>query len=112
MDTAAQPAVRIPAKVWYRTTFSGMASYLDAAAIISTGTALVLYKEPLGLSDSNIGALSAILTFLMAIGALVGGRLGDVFGRRRVFMVTMALYTVGAAVMMTASSATRSTSTR
>ncbi|MDN4474719.1 MFS transporter [Demequina sp. SYSU T00192] len=88
---------RIPGRVWYRTGVAGMASYLDAAAIISTGTALVLYTDPFGLSTGQIGQLSAMLTFLMALGALVGGRLADKFGRKRVFLVTMGIYIVGAA---------------
>jgi MFS transporter, SP family, inositol transporter len=92
----------IPGKVWYRTTVAGMASYLDAAAIISTGTALVLYQEPLGLSSGDIGRLSALLTFMIAVGALIGGRLGDLYGRRRVFMSTMAVYTIGAALLVVA----------
>lgn len=95
-------AAAIPGRIWYRTTVAGMASYLDAAAIISTGTALVLYQEPLGLTSGDIGRLSALLTFMIAVGALIGGRLGDLYGRRRVFMVTMAVYTVGAALMVAA----------
>ena len=93
---------RIPGTVWFRTTAAGMASYLDAAAIISTGTALALYVGPLGISDAQFGQYSAILTFMIAVGALIGGRLGDLYGRRRVFLATMALYTVGAIVMAAA----------
>lgn len=102
METS-QAGPAIPGRVWYRTTVAGMASYLDAAAIISTGTALVLYQEPLGLGTGDMGRLSALLTFMIAVGALIGGRLGDLYGRRRVFMTTMAVYTVGAALMVAAS---------
>ena len=102
METSRAAEPHIPGQVWFRTSVAGMASYLDAAAIISTGTALVLYQEPLGLSTGDIGRLSALLTFMIAVGALVGGRLGDVYGRKRVFLATMALYTVGAALMMVA----------
>lgn len=102
METSRAAEPRIPRQVWFRTSVAGMASYLDAAAIISTGTALVLYQEPLGLTTGDIGRLSALLTFMIAVGALVGGRLGDVYGRKRVFMATMALYTVGAALMVVA----------
>ena len=56
-------------------------------------------RTQFGLGAGSIGALSALLTFLFAIGALVGGRLGDRFGRRKVFTVTMIGLAVGIAVM-------------
>jgi inositol transporter-like SP family MFS transporter len=101
MTTSAAPG-KIPGRTWYRTTVAGMASYLDAGAIITTGTALVLYKEPLGISDAQFGQYSALLTFMIAAGALVGGRLADLFGRKRVFLATMAVYVAGAAVLVAA----------
>lgn len=102
MSTSAAAPGRIPGRTWYRTTVAGMASYLDAGAIITTGTALVLYKEPLGITDAQFGQYSALLTFMIAVGALVGGRLADLFGRKRVFLATMAVYAVGAAVLVAA----------
>jgi MFS transporter, SP family, inositol transporter len=101
MTTSAAPG-KIPGRTWYRTTVAGMASYLDAGAIITTGTALVLYKEPLGISDAQFGQYSALLTFMIAAGALVGGRLADLFGRKRVFLATMAVYVAGAAILVAA----------
>jgi inositol transporter-like SP family MFS transporter len=74
-----------------------MASYLDAATIVSSGNALVLYQEPLGLTGDQIGLLSAALTLSIAVGAATGGRLGDRFGRKPVFSITM----IGIAVAMT-----------
>nr|WP_245240932.1 MFS transporter [Streptomyces spiramenti] len=79
-----------------------MASYLDAAAIVSTGAALVLYKDPLGLTAGTIGLLSAALTLAIAVGSLLGGRLGDRFGRRRVFVATVTMLATGAAVLAAA----------
>lgn len=85
---------------WWVATIAGMASYLDAAAIVSTGTALVLYQDALGLSSHAIGHYSALLTLGIAAGAIVGGRMGDRFGRRHVFTVTMILYALAAAGMV------------
>ncbi len=59
----------------------------------------MLYKARFGLSMGQIGELSAILMFLFAIGALIGGRLGDTFGRRRVFSTTMVGLVVGTALL-------------
>ena len=97
MDTRARGWTRNP---WVVAVIAGMASYIDSAAIISSGTALVLYQDPLGLSGAQIGAASAALTLSIAIGALVGGRLGDRLGRRSVFIATMILIVIGAALLV------------
>lgn len=94
---------KVPLKIWFTSGVAGMASYLDAAGIVSTGTALVLFQDHMKLSPGQIGQLSSLLTIMIAFGALVGGRLGDKFGRRRVFTVTMIIYAIAAAILMTAS---------
>lgn len=88
MSTAAP--LRTGPKPWFIAVVAGMASYLDAATIVSSGNALVMYQEPLGLTGDQIGILSAALTLSIAVGAATGGRLGDRFGRKPVFSVTMA----------------------
>lgn len=50
--------------------------------------------DTIGLTPGQFGALTSVVIVGLAIGALVGGRLGDVFGRRKVFIVTMALIVV------------------
>lgn len=76
-------------KPWYVAVVAGMASYLDAATIVSSGNALVIYQKPLGLTGDQIGVLAFALTMGIAVGAATGGRLGDRFGRKPVFSVTM-----------------------
>lgn len=87
---------------WRTGLLAGMASYLDAGAIVTTGTALVLYQSTLSLNEVAIGILSGLLTLFFALGAVVGGRLGDRFGRRRVFTASLALYAAGIATLMAA----------
>ncbi|MGW4696641.1 MFS transporter [Kitasatospora cineracea] len=89
-----------PPHAWRTGVVAGMASYVDAAAIVSTGIALVLYQGPLHLTGGHIGVLSGALTAAIATGALLGGRLGDRFGRRRVFTATMAMVVAGCALMV------------
>jgi inositol transporter-like SP family MFS transporter len=91
--------VPIPRQAWKVAVLAGMASYLDAGCIVTTGGTLVLYKDEFGLGAGSLGLLSALLTFLFAFGALAGGRLGDRFGRRKVFTVTMIGLAVGIALM-------------
>lgn len=81
---------------WFIAVVAGMASYLDAATIVSTGNALVMYQKPLGITGNQIAIISAALTLGIAVGAATGGRLGDRFGRKPVFSVTM----IGIAIAM------------
>jgi MFS transporter, SP family, inositol transporter len=99
---SAQPPVDAPARPWRTAIVAGMASYLDAGALITTGIALVLYGPILGKEPWAIGLLAGLLTFCVAIGAVVGGRLGDRFGRRRVFTLTITLFAVGMVLLFTA----------
>lgn len=85
---------------WWVAVVSGMASYIDSCAIISSGTALAIYQEVFGLDNGQFGALSAALTFCIAIGSILGGRLGDHYGRKPVFSVTMVMLIVGAIMMI------------
>ncbi|HLS92244.1 MAG TPA: MFS transporter [Microbacterium sp.] len=87
------------ARSWWITGIAGMASFLDASAIVATGTVLVLYRDALELTDARIGQFSALLTIMIAVGAVIGGRAGDRFGRRRVFTLTMIAYVAGAAIV-------------
>jgi inositol transporter-like SP family MFS transporter len=89
----------LPRSAWRVAILAGMASYLDAGSIITSGGALVLYKEYFGLTLTQIGQLSAVLTGLFAIGALAGGRLGDHYGRRKIFTVTMIGLAIGTAML-------------
>ena len=91
-----------PPSPWWVAIVCGMASYLDAAAIVSSGTALVLYQHSIGITESQIGMLSAALTLSIAAGALSGGRLGDRYGRRAVFLATMGMILAGAILLVLA----------
>lgn len=88
---------------WWVGIVNGLASYIDSAAIVGFGIALVIYQHVFGLTDGQVGWVSGGLTAGIAIGAVVGGRLGDRFGRRTVFIVTMAAITIGAGTMIFAS---------
>lgn len=78
----------------------GMASYLDSGVIISVGIALPIWASAFSLDPWALGAISAGLTFAIAIGALLGGRLADLFGRTRVFNIDVLLYVVGVTLVL------------
>jgi inositol transporter-like SP family MFS transporter len=93
------PSAPLTARNWQIAIVGGMASYLDSAAIVTTGVAIVMYQKPLGISGPAVGVISFLLSATIAAGALLGGRLGDIFGRRRIFTVTMILYAAGALLL-------------
>ena len=95
-------SVKAPPNPWWVAVICGMASYIDAAAIVSSGTALVLYQHTLGVTEGQIGILSAVLTLSIAVGAFTGGGLGDRHGRRAVFLCTMAMIVLGALLLVLA----------
>jgi MFS transporter, SP family, inositol transporter len=99
MSTVAATSRRAP-RPWWVGFVCGMATFVDGAATVGVGIALVLYQAAspgaAGLSGNEIGILTAALTLGVAIGSLLGGRLGDRIGRRKVFIATMALIFVGA----------------
>lgn len=96
-ETKIQQGRRHP-NPWWVGFVCGMASFVDNAATVGVGTALVLYQSGGNLNGNQIGMLTAALTIGVAVGSFLGGRLGDYFGRRRVFIVTMAIIVMGAIV--------------
>ncbi|TDD07187.1 MFS transporter [Saccharopolyspora terrae] len=98
MDSAPTPA-----RPWRTALLAGMASFLDSSALVTAGIVVgTLYAEDMGLSDGQIGLVLGLQTMAFAVGALFGGRLGDRFGRRRVFTWSMVVYAVGAALFAVA----------
>lgn len=82
---------------WKWSTLAGMASYLDAGSIVALGSGLALFQAYLGLSNSAVGALAAIGPNALgcAVGAFVGGRMGDRLGRKRIYKYDLLVYAVG-----------------
>lgn len=76
-----------------------MASYLDAALIVSIGVNLAIYRDAYDMGVWMAGAISAIVTICIAVGSLVGGRLADVFGRRRLYNLDILCYALGAIII-------------
>lgn len=96
---------KIPARYWRVATLSGMASYLDSGIIVGVAVSLAIWSDHYDLSVWMVGSISAILTACIALGALVGGRLADLFGRKRVYNIDIAVYALGAIVIVFAPNA-------
>src|ERR687894_1689901 len=84
----------VTAQQWKWTVLAGMASYLDAGSIVALAAGLALWQQYLGMSSTTVGLLAALgpNAFGAAIGALIGGRLGDLFGRKRIYQYDLLVY--------------------
>src|ERR687896_1092374 len=87
----------VTAQQWKWTVLAGMASYLDAGSIVALAAGLALWQQYLGMSSTTVGLLAALgpNAFGAAIGALIGGRLGDLFGRKRIYQYDLLVYAFG-----------------
>ena len=82
---------------WKWSALAGMASYLDAGSIVALGAGLAILQKEFGLSNGAVGILAAIGPNALgcAIGALIGGWLGDKLGRKRIYQYDLMVYAFG-----------------
>jgi len=82
---------------WKSTILAAIANYIDAGSIVSCAAALSLWVEQYHLSTPFVGLLGAIgaNSISAGIGAIIGGRLCDLFGRRKIYLFNMLFYAIG-----------------
>jgi inositol transporter-like SP family MFS transporter len=82
---------------WKNTIFAAIANYIDAGSIVAGAAALSLWVEEYHLSTRFVGLLGAIGANAISagIGAIIGGRLCDIFGRKTIYQANMLFYAVG-----------------
>lgn len=78
---------------------AGIASYLDAAILVSCGVALPLWTKYFEFSPLISGSINTALTLAVAIGAVSGGALSDKFGRVAIFNFDILVVAIGTALV-------------
>jgi len=83
-----------------------LTNYLDAGAIVAGASGLTLWKEYLGLTESDLGWLNAISANCLgaAIGAIIGGFLADKYGRKMIYTYNMLVYMTGVLLILLSAS--------
>lgn len=71
------------------------AEVMDLLDSLVTNVAAPAIRADIGGGESTIQWLGAAYTLAMAIGLITGGRLGDIFGRRRMYLVGAVGFTLG-----------------
>jgi inositol transporter-like SP family MFS transporter len=82
-----------------------LTNYLDAGAIVAGASGLTLWQNYLGLAGAHLSWLNALSAncFGAAIGAIIGGRMADRYGRKTIYTYNMLLYMLGVLVVVFAS---------
>ena len=83
---------------------AGIASYLDAALLVSTGIALTIWSTQFAVNTWWTGIISTMLSLAVALGSFLGGRLSDRYGRVRVFNLDILFTVLGAGIIALATS--------
>src|SRR5690242_12458623 len=71
------------------------AEVMDLLDSLITNIAAPSIRNDLGGGDTTIQWLGAAYTLAMAVGLITGGRLGDIFGRKRMYLIGAAGFTLG-----------------
>ncbi|GIH78666.1 MFS transporter [Planobispora longispora] len=71
------------------------AEVMDLLDAMITNIAAPSIRADIGGTPATIQWLGAAYTLSMAVGLITGGRLGDIFGRKRMFLIGAAGFTVG-----------------
>jgi inositol transporter-like SP family MFS transporter len=82
---------------WKNTILAGLANYIDAGSIVAGSAALSLWVEAYHLSTSFVGLIGAFSANAISagVGALIGGRLCDMVGRKKIYQYDMLFYAFG-----------------
>src|SRR5207247_38981 len=88
------------------------ALFLDAMDVSSTGVALPSIRTELGMSTSTLQWV--VSAYVLGYGGflLLGGRAADLLGRRRMFLISLAVFVVGSGLGGLATGATMLIATR
>lgn len=98
-------AIMSDAEHWKNTILAGLANYIDAGSIVAGSVALTLWKAQYGLTDTFLGLIGAFSANAISagVGALIGGRLCDLFGRKKIYQYDMLVYAFGMLFLVFAS---------
>jgi MFS transporter, SP family, inositol transporter len=93
---------KLSGRHWKWSTLSSLADYIDAGSIVAAGAGLAIWADEFGMGPATIGLLAALgpNAISCGIGALIGGRLGDLFGRKRIYSLDLLVYMLGALLVV------------
>ena len=103
---AERPVTRGPVRSSYRVTFAVLAVGMISGALLQSLVipALATFQEALGTTQADATWILTSTLLAAAIATPISGRLGDMYGRKPVFVAVLSLTTVGCLVSALADS--------
>jgi EmrB/QacA subfamily drug resistance transporter len=97
-DTSTTQLQRLSGRAWAMLLVLCGALFLDALDVSMVGVALPSIREDLGMSTSSLQWV--VSAYVLGYGGflLLGGRAADLLGRRRVFLIALAVFLVASAL--------------
>ncbi|MEW2174759.1 MFS transporter [Streptomyces sp. NPDC005406] len=83
---------------WFALAIVMTAAFMDLVDVTIVNIAIPSIKEDTGASFSSIQWITAGYALAFAAGLITGGRLGDIYGRKRLFLVGIGGFTVASAL--------------
>ncbi len=95
--TEAKPDALLPGR-WIAMAALLVAGFMNLIDVTIVNVALPSMKDAFAATDSQIEWVVAIYILTFALFLLPAGRMGDVFGRRRMFIAGVVVFTIGSAL--------------
>ncbi|MEV6404252.1 MFS transporter [Streptomyces bobili] len=101
--TDAQAAATAPAAVgdrrrWFALAIVMTAAFMDLVDVTIVNIAIPSMRRDAGASDSQVQWITAGYALAFAAGLITGGRLGDIYGRKRLFLLGIGGFTLASAL--------------
>lgn len=82
---------------WRKTILAAMANYIDSGSIVAGAVSLPIWTAQFGFGSSFVSLLGAFSSNAISagLGALIGGRICDRLGRKRIYQWDLLLYAFG-----------------
>ncbi len=82
---------------WRKTVLAAMANYIDSGSIVAGAVSLPIWTKQFGFGSSFVSLLGAFSSNAISagLGALIGGRICDRLGRKKIYQWDLLLYAFG-----------------
>lgn len=81
---------------------SGLGSVLGSGIIVGLSSTITVWQAGLGLTDGEVGIISGVLTFAIAAGSLLAGKISKMFGLIKSYNILNLIFCIGTALCMLA----------